>query len=81
MKVVNVEVLPQNLFSELRDECLCCGVTKCSKVCSRCKSAKFCSVSCQTAVWKSHKEICGLVARCLVMEQNTLYDQVSDMMA
>ena len=30
--------------------------------CSRCNFAKYCSVECQKAAWKDHKQICGKIA-------------------
>ena len=45
-----------------------CAHAACGKVeatpgefalCSRCKQARFCSKDCQTAAWKTHKQVCG----------------------
>jgi len=43
--------------------CSKCGVTeselqKVTKLCSRCKKARYCSVECQKEDWQEHKKVC-----------------------
>jgi hypothetical protein len=80
VQVAMVESIPNELFSDFRNYCLCCDKSNCFKTCSRCKSVNFCSVSCQRAVWKSHKKLCNLVATCFTTEQVASYEHVRDMM-
>ncbi len=65
VQVATVEPIPNELFSDFRNHCLCCDKSNCFKTCSRCKSVNFCSMSCQRAVWKSHKN-------CVIWSQHVL---------
>ena len=38
--------------------CASCGSPNNLKSCARCKTVSYCSVACQKAAWKSHKQLC-----------------------
>ena len=73
LEVVQVEALPKHLFENepslaneevmVRNMCLACGSGNNCKQCGSCKSALFCSVKCQKAIWKFHKDMCGAVTK------------------
>jgi hypothetical protein len=39
-------------------ECLGCGLTKVTKVCCRCHTARYCSAECIKMDWKNHRKVC-----------------------
>ncbi len=41
-----------------KESCYNCGASEGDKICSRCKKACYCSVSCQREHWKEHKNSC-----------------------
>ncbi len=74
VEVVQVEPLPKTVFEHatdprddttlLRSQCLNClkgGAAGSCMQCGKCKGALFCSVDCQKAVWKYHKDMCKAV--------------------
>ena len=57
MACVSTEVGPRATW-DMKKECSNCGETLNLMLCSRCKSAYFCSASCQKAYWPFHKTEC-----------------------
>ena len=41
--------------------CACCGSAPAAFQCSQCKSAKYCSTTCQREGWKEHKVLCNSI--------------------
>lgn len=48
----------ERLAKSITEVCLCCGKQGEWQQCSRCKSVRYCSASCQTRDWNMHKHIC-----------------------
>lgn len=52
--------------------CDACGTTvEKLKLCSQCKQARYCSVTCQKRSWKHHKGVCKRAARALRKEKES----------
>lgn len=56
------------------ESCLICN-NKAKFVCTRCKKAQYCSITCQTSNWKSHRLVCCKFSM-LITTFNGWFDRV-----
>lgn len=49
------------ITSGLDPGCVVCGEVTPVKKCSGCKQIRYCSVKCQKADWKYHKQLCHAI--------------------
>jgi MYND finger protein len=65
---ISTNIRPLNFIPTYQDWCLGCDKTNVKFRCSKCRTVKFCSVSCQRKCWPIHKKHCGrdLFTHCIV---------------
>ena len=54
---------PAKLLCAVGDTCEVCGARSTIHRCSKCRTARYCSVDCQASHWEDHKDYCQVLVR------------------